>query len=143
MGAGIEGIEEASHGMRAIEPTNLPVPEPLRPPSPQEGASAVVLPAVAEPPTVALARASRELALRAARRALQGLARGEPAPVLALGFSAGLLARTALRGLGAVRHLQSCQTLAPRAEATRPPAELLAVEVETLVIHTRRVFRRG
>lgn len=102
----------------------------------------IVLPPGRRHPAGPLVRLSGDLALRAARRALRGLARGEPAPVLALGFSAGLLARAAVRGLAAVHHLQTCRGLATRPVPARPAPELLAVEVETLVVRTTRVFRR-
>ena len=104
----------------------------------------VVLPPVRRDPPRTLARISGALALRAARRALLGLARGEPASVLAFGFSAGLLARAALRGLLAVHHLQTCQQngRAPLARREAEP-EVLAVQVETLVVRTTRIWRRA
>jgi hypothetical protein len=103
----------------------------------------VVLPPVRQSPTQALARLSGALAIRAARRTLSGLARGEPGPVLAFGFGAGLLARAALRGASAVRQLQLGQ-ISSRASALAPAEpELLALQVETLVVRTTRIWRRA
>src|SRR6476661_8381351 len=53
-----------------------------------------------------VARASGGLALNAARWMAQAIVRREPAPLLAVGFGAGLLARTAVAGVSSARAAQ-------------------------------------
>jgi hypothetical protein len=117
--------------------------QPLASPGPDLEPT-VVLPPARQRPSQALARLSGALALRAARRTLSGLARGEPGPVLAFGFSAGLLAQAALRGAAALRHLQLCQASPGSTSLARGKSEpeLLAVQIETLVVRTTRIWRR-
>jgi hypothetical protein len=83
----------------------------------------------------ALAGTPRALALAAARRTALALARREPAPLLALGFGAGLLARAALDALAAGRSEGS-------AAAPAEP-ELVAVRVEAVRIRVTHFLRRA
>ena len=84
-------------------------------------------------PALTMARKTGTLALRATRWAVLGLIRREPAPVLTLGFGAGLVARAALASLAPRQ-----QTLAPR----QPGADVDGIEIETIVIRTTRLLRR-
>ena len=85
-------------------------------------------------PALTMARKTGSLALRATRWAVLGLVRREPAPILTLGFGAGLVARAALA------------SLAPRQQALAPrPSEsdVVGVEIETIVVRTTRLLRRA
>src|SRR5689334_15101244 len=85
-------------------------------------------------PALTMARKTGTLALRASRWAVLGLIRREPAPVLTLGFGAGLVARAALA------------SLAPRQQALarrQPGADVDSIEIETIVIRTTRLLRRA
>ena len=84
----------------------------------------------------ALAGTPRAVALAAARRTALALARREPAPLLALGFGAGLLARAALGALAAGRQA------AGRTAAPAEP-ELVAVRVEAVRIRVTHFLRRA
>ena len=81
------------------------------------------------------ARTPRALALAAARRTALALARREPAPLLALGLGAGLLARAALGALAAGRSEGSAAA----------PAEpgFVAVHVEAVRIRVTHFLRRA
>jgi len=84
-------------------------------------------------PALTMARKTGSLALRVTRWAVLGLVRREPAPILTLGFGAGLVARAALT------------SLAPRPQALAPrPSEpdVVGVEIETIVVRTTRLLRR-
>lgn len=72
------------------------------------------------------------------RRALVGLARCEPAPMLAVGFSTGLLASAVLRGRRPARRPMRIST--PDV-GTPPLADGDLLHVETLVIQTVRLLR--
>jgi hypothetical protein len=90
-----------------------------------------------------LARASGLAVLNAARWLALALVRREPGPLLAVGFGAGLLARTALSGAVASRAGQSGglarrQPPAPAASEAQPE-----VWVETLTVQAVRILRRG
>jgi len=82
-----------------------------------------------------LAGTPRALALAAARRTALALVRREPAPLLVLGFGAGLLARAALGALAAGRS-------EGRAAAPAEP-ELVAVRVEAVRIRVTHFLRRA
>jgi hypothetical protein len=85
-------------------------------------------------PALTMARKTGSLALRATRWAVLGLVRREPAPILTLGFGAGLVAHAALTNL------------APRQQAltARPSGpDVVGVEIETIVVRTTRLLRRS
>ncbi len=86
-------------------------------------------------PALTMARKTGSLALRATRWAVLGLIRREPAPILTLGFGAGLVARAALASLAPRQ-----QALAPRPSE---PADVVGVEIETIVVRTTRLLRRA
>jgi hypothetical protein len=92
-------------------------------------------------PALTMARKTGSLALRATRWAVLGLVRREPAPILTLGFGAGLVARAALASL-ATRQ----QTLAPRQQTLAPlptGTDVVGIEIETIVVRTTRLLRRA
>src|SRR6266542_4124386 len=82
-----------------------------------------------------------------ARRFIGALARREPAPVLAAGFGAGLLAGAWIRSLAA-RHLFQLSSGRRRMTPQRVAAsrtidtDLVSVEVQTAAVHVTRFFRR-
>ena len=95
--------------------------------------------AIRRPRGLAVARAGQSLALRAARGAGQALARREPAPLLAVGFGAGLLARAAL---GAIAAARSPRTPPGQLAPSPPDSDLVGLHVETLTVQTIRFLRR-
>jgi hypothetical protein len=94
-----------------------------------------VLPLVVQP-RPSLARASGALALSVGQRAILALLRRDPTAWMALGFSAGLLARASLVG-------RAFTLLAGgRRETQSPVTELVSVATESITVRTTYLFRR-
>src|SRR6266581_1782196 len=99
---------------------------------------------LARRPRSALARKPSSIARQVQRRA--ALVLRQPAPLLVLGFGAGLLARAALASLGRPRRLQTRSAQSdPESKAPEPivAATTLVARVEAISIRAARVSRQG